>query len=72
MALLCWFEHLLVPRAEICQIFHCFFGKLKIPKRHSEINWPLPWGLLAFFEAELMAAVKDISMNLINWIAVIV
>ena len=27
--------------AEICQIFCCFFGKFKISKRHSEINWPL-------------------------------
>ena len=25
-------------RAEICQIFHWFFGKSMTPKRHSEIN----------------------------------
>ena len=41
MPLLCWFDHFLVSRAEICQIFRWFFGKFKTSKRHSEINWPL-------------------------------
>ena len=40
MPLLCWFDHFLVSRAEICQIFHWFFGKFKASKKHSEINWP--------------------------------
>ena len=39
--LFCWFDHFLYSRAEICQIFRWFFGKFKISKRHSEINWPL-------------------------------
>ena len=37
---LCWFDHFLYSRAEICQFFRWFFGKFK-SKRHSEINWPL-------------------------------
>ena len=41
MLLLCWFDHFLDSRAEICQIFCFFFGKSMTPKRHSEINWPL-------------------------------
>ena len=41
MLLLCWFDHFLDSRAEICQIFRWFFGKFKTPRRHSEINWPL-------------------------------
>ena len=41
MLLLCWFDHFLDSRAEICQIFRWFFGKSMTPKRHSEINWPL-------------------------------
>ena len=41
MLLLCWFDHFLDSRAEICQIFCWFFGKFKKSKRHSEINWPL-------------------------------
>ena len=41
VSLLCWFDHFLYSRAEICQIFRWFFGKFKISKRHSEINWPL-------------------------------
>ena len=39
--LFCWFDHFLCPRAEICQIFHWFFGNFKVSKRHSEINGPL-------------------------------
>ena len=39
MLLLCWFDHFLDSRAEICQIFRWFFGKSMTPKRHSEINW---------------------------------
>jgi hypothetical protein len=39
----------------------------------SSIDTPcLPWDLLAFLEAELMAAAKGISIFLINWIVVIV
>ena len=41
MPLFCWFHHFLYSRTEICQIFRCFFGKFKIIKRHSEMNWPL-------------------------------
>ena len=41
MPLFCWFDNFLYPRAENCQNFRCFFGKFKISKRHSEINWPL-------------------------------
>ena len=41
MALLCWFDHSLVSRAEICKMLCWFFGRFKIPKRHSEIFWPL-------------------------------
>ena len=37
---------ILDSRAEICQIFRCFFGKFKKSKRYSEINWPL--GILFF------------------------
>ena len=40
-AFILWFDHFLDSWAEICQIFRWFFGKFKIPKRHSEINWPL-------------------------------
>ena len=36
-----YFITILYSRAEICQIFHCFFGKFKVSKRHSEISWPL-------------------------------
>ena len=39
--LLCWSDHFLDSRAEICQIFRWFFGKYMAPKRHSEFNWPL-------------------------------
>ena len=28
-------------KAEICQLFHCFFGKFKRSKEHSDINLPL-------------------------------
>ena len=38
MSLFCWFDHFLYTRAEICQIFRCFFGKFKISKGHSEVN----------------------------------
>ena len=42
MCLLCWFDHFLDSRAEICQIFSFFFfGKSMTPERHSEINWSL-------------------------------
>ena len=41
MLLLCWFDHFLDSRAEICQIFRWLFGKSMTPKRHSAINWPL-------------------------------
>ena len=41
MLLLCWFDHFLDYRAEICQIFRRLFGKSMTPKKHSEINWPL-------------------------------
>ena len=41
MLLLCWFDHFLDSRAEICQIFHWLFGKSMTLKRHSEIYWPL-------------------------------
>ena len=41
MPLFCWFDHFSDSMAEICQIFRWFFGKFKISKRHSEINWPL-------------------------------
>ena len=44
MLLLCWIDHFLDSRAEICQIFHCFFGKSMTPKRHPKINWPLGEG----------------------------
>ena len=47
--LFCCFDHFWYTRAEICQIFRCFFGKFKKSKRHSEINWPLSiWMLLNF------------------------
>ena len=39
-----WFDfnHFWNSRAEIRQfVLFWFFGKLKIPKSHSEINWPL-------------------------------
>ena len=40
--LFCCFDHFLYTRAEICQIFRCFFlENLRLSKRHSEINWPL-------------------------------
>ena len=39
MLLLCWFDHFLDSRAEICQIFRCFLENLW-HSRHSEINWP--------------------------------
>ena len=41
MSVLCWFDHFLYSRTEICQIFRCFFRKFKISERHFEINWPL-------------------------------
>ena len=41
MPLFWWVHHFLDSRAEICQIFRCFFVKSMTPKRHSEINWPL-------------------------------
>ena len=41
MPLSFWLNHFLDSRAEIHQIFALFFfGKLKTPKSHSEINWP--------------------------------
>ena len=49
MLLLCWFEHFLDSRAEICQIFRCFFGKFKISIWHSEINWPFPKSCFTIF-----------------------
>ena len=40
--LLCWFDHFLDSRAEICHFFSMFFfEKFKTWKSHSEINWPL-------------------------------
>ena len=39
--LFCCRDHFLYSRAEICQIFCWFFGKLQISERHSEINWTL-------------------------------
>ena len=41
VSLFCWYDHFLYSKAEICQNFRWFFGKFKISKRHSEINWPL-------------------------------
>ena len=41
VSLFCWYDHFLYSRAEICQIFRRFFGKFKISRRHSKINWPL-------------------------------
>ena len=40
-AVIFWFDHFLDSGAEIFQMFHCFSGKFKKSKRHSEINWPL-------------------------------
>ena len=41
MLLSVWFDHFLDSRAEILQFLGWFFGKVKTPKSHSEINWPL-------------------------------
>ena len=41
MPLICWFDHFLYSRAEICLIFRWFFFNLRLSKRRSEINWPL-------------------------------
>ena len=46
--ILCWFDHILDSRAEICQIFRWFFGKSMTSKRHSEINWPLASNVVCF------------------------
>ena len=37
-AFILWFDHFLDSGAEICQIFCWFFGKIKTPRSHFEIN----------------------------------
>ena len=48
-AFILWFDHFLDSRAEISQIFYCFFVKFKTLKRHPEINWPLSWSIVSSF-----------------------
>ena len=51
-------------RAEICQIFRCFFGKFKKSKRHSEINWPLV--LVQFWDCfEIWSEIHEIIVTYI-------
>ena len=63
--LLCWFEHFLDSRAELCQIFRWFCGKSMTSKRHSEINWPLKEALLGAepVRAELDRGTKVLLPN---------
>ena len=63
MLLLWWFDHFLYSRAEICQIFHWFFGKSMTTKRHSGINWPLGTDLeyLPFFSELPLTSVEFAS-----------
>ena len=36
-AFILWFDHFLDSGAEICHIFHCFFGKFKISDYQKDI-----------------------------------
>jgi hypothetical protein len=54
----CWFDHFLDFKAEICQMFRCFFGKSLTPKRHSEINWPSKEPLKKFLMLLILLSIK--------------
>ena len=56
MPLSFWLDIFLDSRAEIHQIFVSFFCKMKTPKIHSDINWPLE--VLAFRKAGLLLSLK--------------
>ena len=55
---LCWFDHFLVSRAEICQNFVVFLENLKTSKRHSEIIWPLVTGLFLVSSSKVRCLVS--------------
>ena len=60
-AFISWFDHFLDSGAEICQIVHCFFGKFKKSKRHSEIIWPLANSCSTYNKKSLLCATSHSS-----------